>query len=99
MFLEFSCTEKSPLAIYAECMKETYGEYVIHQAAMEGNLELVKYFHKKGFALNKMDSEGETPILLAAIKGHWNIVYYLHDKIGYKKKEIKNYNHAFLRVL
>ena len=80
-------------------MKETYGEYVVHQAAMEGELELIKFFHKKGFPLNKMDSDGETPILLAAIKGFWNIVYYLHDKIGFKKKEIKNYNHAFLRVL
>ena len=80
-------------------MIETYGEYVIHQAAMEGNLQLMRYFHKKGFALNKMDSDGETPILLAAIKGFGNIVYYLHNKIGSKKKKTKNYSHAFLRVL
>ena len=80
-------------------MKETYGEYVIHQAAMEGELELIKFFHKKGFPLNKMDSDGETPILLAAIKGYWDIVYYLYDKIGSKKKKTKNHSHAFNRIL
>ena len=80
-------------------MKKNYGKYVIHQAAMEGKLKLIKYFHKKGFALNKMDIDGETPILLAAIKGFWNIVYYLHEKIGIQKKNAKSYHNAFLHLL
>ena len=50
-------------------MKESYGEYVIHQAATEGKLELIKYFHGKRYPLNKKDMDGETPIFLAAIKG------------------------------
>ena len=29
-------------------MEDSYGQYVLHQAAKEGNLELVKYLHQKG---------------------------------------------------
>ena len=31
-------------------MEDSYGQYVLHQAAKEGNLELVKYLHQKGKA-------------------------------------------------
>ena len=98
-FLETICNDKNVLPVYGKCMIESYGEYVIHQAAIEGKLELIKFLHKKGFVLNKMDQNGETPMLLAALKGQWNIVYYLHDKIRDEKKKTKNKNHAFLRVL
>ena len=33
--------------MYTKCMKRSYGEYAMEWAAMEGKLELIKYFHKK----------------------------------------------------
>ena len=45
--------------------------------------------------------DGETPIFLAAIKGFWNIVYYLHEIIEHKikKKRTKRYVDAMIRIL
>ena len=79
--------ENAPLSTTAKCMKDYYGEFVVHQAAMEGKLKLIKYLHQQGIKLNLKDREGQTPILLAALKEHWNIVYYLHAKIGHKKEK------------
>ena len=93
------CDDYVPLPTYAKCMKDYYGEYILHEAAIEGKLELIKYLHKNGAFLNKKDQDGETPMLLAALKGHWNIVYYLHEKIGHKKKKTRNNYEAFQRVL
>ena len=42
---------------------------MVHQAAIEGNLKLIKYLHGQGIKLNKKDSHGQTPMLLAALKG------------------------------
>ena len=69
-------------------------------AHCEGKLELIKYFHGKRYPLNKKDMDGETPIFLAAIKGFWNIVYYLHEIIEHhKKKRTKRYVDALIRIL
>ena len=55
-----------------------------HQAARQGDLDLVKYLHKAGADLNEMDNERNTPILLAALNGHYPIVKYLYDNgVGY----------------
>ena len=67
-------------------MKDLYGEFVVHQAAIEGKLKLIKYLHKQGIKLNLKDNHGQTAMLLAALKGHWNIVYYLHSKSGHEIK-------------
>ena len=53
--------------------------YYAHQAARKGNLDLVKYLHKAGANLSEMDNEKNTPILLAALNGHYSIVKYLYD--------------------
>ena len=68
-------------------MKDLYGDFVVHQAVIEGNLKLIKYLHEQGIKLNLKDNRGQTPMLLAALKEHWNIVYYLHAKIGHKKEK------------
>ena len=87
LFTEIVCMENAPLSTTAKCMKDYYGEFVVHQAAMEGRLKLIKYLHQQGIKLNLKDREGQTPILLAALKEHWNIVYYLHEKISHKKEK------------
>ena len=77
-------------------MKDLYGELVVHQAAIEGNLKLIKYFHRQGIKLNIKDTQGQTPMLLAALKGYWNIVYYLHSKSDHeikKSRKVKNTLH------
>ena len=68
-------------------LKLALREFVVHQAAIEGRLKLIKYLHRQGIKLNLTDRDGQTPILLAALKEHWNIVYYLHAKIGHKKEK------------
>ena len=77
-------------------MEKTFGANVVHQAAINGKFNLIRYLHQKGIGMNKMDQNGETPILLAALKGHWDIVYYLHEKI---KSEKKKYRDFFSRIL
>ena len=96
LFTEIICIDNAPLSTFAKCMKDLYGEFVVHQAAIEGNLKLIKYLHKQGIKLNKKDSHGQTPMLLAALKGHWNIVYYLHSKSGHeikRSRKVKNTLH------
>ena len=87
LFTEIVCMDKAPLSTTAKCMKDYYGEFVVHQAAIEGRLKLIKYLHRQGIKLNLKDRDGQTPILLAALRGHWNIVYYLHANIGHKKEK------------
>ena len=88
--------ENAPLSTTAKCMKDYYGEFVVHQAAIEGRLKLIKYLHRQGIKLNTTDRDGQTPILLAALKEHWNIVYYLHSKSGHeikRSRKVKNTLH------
>ena len=83
-------------------MKETYGKFVFHKAAMEGNLELIKYLDNKDAIINQMDKYGQTPMLLAALKGYWKIVCYLHKKILIRKEKKAKEEHNFeflVRVL
>ena len=48
-------------------------------------IPLINYLvHKAGADLNEMDNENNTPILLAALNGHYPIVKYLYDNgVGY----------------
>ena len=63
-------------------MTDSYGQYVLHQAAREGNLNLVKHLHQHGANLNAKNTDGDTPILLAALNGYRTIVRYLHAHGG-----------------
>ena len=81
------------------CMKKIYGKYVVHQAAIKGKFNLIRHLHQQGNVLNKMDRNGETPILLAALKGHWDIVYFLHEKIESMKKKSNHYYDFFSRIM
>ena len=52
----------------------TMSTYYAHQAARQGNLKLLKYLSKKGVNLNEKDNNKNTPILLAALNGHYSIM-------------------------
>ena len=84
---------------------------VLHEAATDGDLHLVKYLHQNGATLTTKDNQGSTPILLAATNGHFRIVKYLHkhaylgkidiiaNKNGTKStKEIHRHNHFPISV-
>ena len=53
-------------------MEDYYGKYVIHRAAIEGKLKLklIKHLQKQGFKLDNRDTEGQAPMLLAALNDH-----------------------------
>ena len=78
------CEEQDGLDFdsYINCMTDSYGQYVLHQAARSGNLNLVKHLHQHGANLNAKNTDDDTPILLAALNGYRTIVRYLHDHGG-----------------
>ena len=70
---------------FFDCLEKKHGKYVLHEAARDGDLKLVKYLQKNGVNLITKNNKGTTPILLAAINGHFRVVKYLH-KHGYLGK-------------
>ena len=53
----------------------------LHEAAEEGDLDLVRYLVQKNPAsVNTTNIKGEPPIFLAAYKGHYEIVKYLVEE-------------------
>ena len=63
---------------YVNCLEEIHGKFVLHKAASDGDLDLVKYLHQNGANLTAKNNQGSTPILLAAINDHFLVVKYLH---------------------
>ena len=56
----------------------TYG--TIHEAAIHGDLEVVKYLVAKGADVNAMHRGGLTPLMTAATRGRLDVVKFLVDK-------------------
>ena len=81
-----------------EFIKCATTNYYAHQAARQGNLNLLKYLSKKGVNLKAKDRNENTPILLAALNGHYPIVKYLYS-IGAGYIPTKVEWDPFLRVL
>ena len=74
--------------------------HFVHQAARHGNLNLLKYLSKKGVDLNEKDKNKNTPILLAALNGHYSIVKYLYNNGGgYQVIPNRDELFPYLRVL
>ena len=48
--------------------------------AWENNLDLMRLFLSRGADINQVNSNGETPIVLAALRGHLNAVKWLVDR-------------------
>jgi len=61
----------------------------LHQAAQEGNLDVLKQYIESGVDCDQRNSGGQTPLILAAEAGHLALVkYLLHRgaKLNYKSK-------------
>ena len=52
---------------------------LLNVASEKGDLDVVKFAHRKGADLNQEDRNGETPILLSSRNAHYKIVKYLHE--------------------
>ena len=76
-----------------------HGKFILHEAASDGDLHLVKYLHHSGANLTAKNNKGSTPILLAAINGKIGVINYLHKNAYHglnpayipPKKEWDNY--------
>ena len=96
------CEEQDGLDFdsYINCMTDSYGQYVLHQAARSGNLNLVKHLHQHGANLNAKNTDDDTPILLAALNGHYSIVKYIYNNgAGYQAIPNRDELFPYLRVL
>ena len=91
LFLEViqKCDKSDLLPTYANCMREIYGKFTVHEAARNGNLALVTHLYNQGNKINIEDSDGATPLVLAALENHWDVVIYLHNIICPTKKDCK----------
>lgn len=50
------------------------GRSPVHVAALEGHIEIVRFFIAQHVDLNKADKDGQTPVLIAEREGHTEIV-------------------------
>ena len=71
------------LAVDRATLRDVYdvdykGWSAVHYAAFDGDLEALMLLHARGANLNKVvPVNGLTPLILAAIKGHFGVVQYL----------------------
>ncbi|EJD74415.1 hypothetical protein LOAG_18270 [Loa loa] len=56
------------------------GWTILHEAALKGNVSLLKILHKLGANANIADKEDRTPLHIAAAAGHTNIAHLLIEK-------------------
>lgn len=61
----------------------------IHEAARKGDLATVKKLVEQGADINEMDKDGNTPLYVAAAKGHMEIVRYLTEHKATPKTQDK----------
>ena len=44
---------------YINCLEEIHGKFVLHKAAKDGDLDLVKYLHQNGANLTAKNNQGK----------------------------------------
>ena len=59
--------------------KNASGWTALHYAAVNGDIDLVKYLIKHGANINKASAEGSTPLFLAKMGGYNEIVKILRN--------------------
>ncbi len=57
--------------------KDNFGNSILAQAAMQGQLDAVKDFHQRGLKIDEPNRHGITPLALAANYGRLNVIQYL----------------------
>ncbi|GFS94593.1 uncharacterized protein NPIL_377661, partial [Nephila pilipes] len=58
----------------------TAGKKPIHVAAIEGHIDIIKFFLNQGVSIEESDKEGRTSLYYAASNGHLETVKFLADK-------------------
>jgi len=71
------------------------GNTVLHLAALNSNLGVIKYLIKKGANVSAIDNYGNTSLFLAASRGHLDMVQYLIQK-GADLRATNNYGNSLL---
>ena len=87
------CDKSTPVPIYANCIRDVFGKYAVHEAAKNGDLATVTHLHNQGNKINIMNANGATPLLLAALGNHWKVVNYLREIICPTEKGCKYYSY------
>jgi len=60
-------------------LKDLNGSTLLHYAAAQGHLEIVKYLVKEGLGINDINIQQDSPLHLAAQSGHGDVVQYLYS--------------------
>ena len=63
-------------------MTSNFGSTVLHEAAIEGHLEICKLIVSEVNDKNPLDNQGRTPLLKAIDRGHLHICRILLDILG-----------------
>ena len=66
---------------------------LIHHAAGTGQLEICKFIHQRGDDLNPLSNNGKTPLIIAAINGHFEVSRFIfgvvkHNLTAAQKTEV-----------
>lgn len=66
-------------ALISAGAKITQSQCLLHYAVLNNQVDIVKLLIKAGSVINLRDSNGNTPLILAARSGHTDIVKFLLD--------------------
>lgn len=66
----------------------------IHNAALIGDLDTVKYLIQHGFNVNGCSRDGKTTLHYAVISGNSNLVEYLTEEIHMSPEDVDNDGHT-----
>ena len=65
-------------------MTSNFGSTVLHEAAIEGHLEICKLIVSEVNDKNPLDNQGRTPLHLAAMQGHFEIYKFIAERVDEK---------------
>ena len=61
-------------------LKGKYGWNLLHSASAGGNVAIIGSMLSRGLEINSKNSDGNTPLMIAALNGNMEAVNYLLDK-------------------
>ena len=82
---QFTAAEREEIKSFTTVVKDIKakdadGITMLHYAAADGNLTIVKYLVSKGISVNATDKSGHTPLNAAANKGNFEVAKFLIEK-------------------